>query len=134
MAGIWTVVLVVFVLMVSLILYLCWRLVKIKRYIEAMDEHINTIIRDTNNRLFTKNEMRKMLRGAYANEDWYYWEDETCEWKEVIHNDKIYWRTECGNTFQLIDGTPGENHMNYCPFCRKIIKEKRLDDENENSN
>lgn len=75
-----------------------------------------------------------MANILYGNEDWYYWEDETCEWTEVSHNDYYFWETECGNTFQLIDGTPSENHMNYCPFCRKIIKEKRLEYEHENNN
>ena len=48
--------------------------------------------------------------------------EDTCKWTEVSHNDYYFWETECGDTFQFIDGNPSNNHMVYCPYCgRKII-------------
>jgi hypothetical protein len=29
--------------------------------------------------------------------------------------------TECGGTWCLMDGTPPENSMKYCPYCGKLI-------------
>lgn len=44
---------------------------------------------------------------------------QTCEWKE--DEDSGAWETECGKMFEIIDGTPLENKMVYCPFCGKVI-------------
>jgi hypothetical protein len=46
-----------------------------------------------------------------------------CIWIE--HFDPDYWQTGCGNEFQIIDSTPKENGMVYCPFCGKKIKEEK---------
>jgi hypothetical protein len=39
----------------------------------------------------------------------------TCKWWEQY--DYNIWETECGLEWETIDGTPKENHMNYCPKC-----------------
>lgn len=40
-------------------------------------------------------------------------------WKEEsdYDGDSIYVCSECGETWTLIDGTPQDNNMRYCPHC-----------------
>lgn len=40
-------------------------------------------------------------------------------WKEEsdYDGDSIYVCSECGETWTLIDGTPQDNNMRYCPNC-----------------
>lgn len=45
-----------------------------------------------------------------------------CTWHESAYDYNI-WESECGLTWELIDGTPKENGMNYCPRCGEKIKE-----------
>ena len=45
-------------------------------------------------------------------------ENETCRWH--VDDDGIY-VTECGNLFEIMDGTPAENEMRYCPYCGREI-------------
>jgi len=45
-------------------------------------------------------------------------EAKTCEWTYYDH--PFYepdWRGSCGVAWVIIDGTPEENHMNFCPQC-----------------
>ena len=44
-----------------------------------------------------------------------------CKW--TPDENGIY-DTECGQRFEITEGTPKENHMKYCPYCGK-----QLDDE-----
>jgi hypothetical protein len=50
---------------------------------------------------------------------------EQCYW---IEDDDDVWDTECGNRFEIIDGTPHENYMHWCPYCGKSLQEVQLDD------
>ena len=45
---------------------------------------------------------------------------ERCVWTQ----DKEWgtWETECGNIFELTDGTPHQNAMHYCPYCGKPLR------------
>ena len=47
---------------------------------------------------------------------------DTCEWTE---NEGGCWDAACGGKFEVIEGTPNENSMNYCPYCGKSLKEVR---------
>jgi len=63
----------------------------------------------------------------------------TCIWKYEDNDD--YWKTACGNAFQLLEGTPAENGMRFCPYCgggltvapledyRQRLREFELDDD-----
>jgi hypothetical protein len=42
-----------------------------------------------------------------------------CRWIE----NESYWETSCNFDWFVNDGTPSDNHMNYCPMCGKIIVE-----------
>jgi hypothetical protein len=42
----------------------------------------------------------------------------TCAWG--ADDDGIY-ETECGNAFQLNDGTPADNNMVYCCYCGRLL-------------
>ena len=44
-----------------------------------------------------------------------------CKW--TPDEDGAY-DTECWNRFELMHGTPKENHMEYCPYCGKQIDEE----------
>lgn len=46
----------------------------------------------------------------------------TCEWEEDRDGN---WETACGEMFVIIDGTPTENSMRYCPYCGNGLKEVR---------
>ena len=43
---------------------------------------------------------------------------ENCEWKQ---DENGVWNTECGNMFEVTEGTPHDNQMNYCPYCGKHL-------------
>ena len=43
-----------------------------------------------------------------------------CVWTE---DEDGAWDTHCGNRFLIIDGTPTENDMAFCPYCGKAIVE-----------
>ena len=47
-------------------------------------------------------------------------EPEICTWEADSEGN---YSTSCGETFTLIDGTPEENRMKYCPYCGKPIKQ-----------
>lgn len=44
-----------------------------------------------------------------------------CEWIESDHGSYIC--SACGEDWVLNDGTPEENHMNYCPRCGAIMED-----------
>lgn len=41
-----------------------------------------------------------------------------CEWKQ---DENGVWETECGNMFEITEGTPNENDLKYCPYCGKHL-------------
>ena len=46
--------------------------------------------------------------------------EDKCEWTQ---NEDGIWETACGNMFEVMEGTPHENQMNYCPYCGKYLVE-----------
>lgn len=40
-----------------------------------------------------------------------------CQWQE----DGEAWATQCGEYFQIENGTPGDNRMMFCPYCGRPI-------------
>jgi len=44
-----------------------------------------------------------------------------CIWME--DDDGIY-QTSCGNAFEFMNGTPDDNHMKFCPYCGKLLRQK----------
>ena len=45
-----------------------------------------------------------------------------CQWEDDING---VWETECGNEFELIEGTPVGNNMKYCCYCGRPLEEIR---------
>ena len=45
---------------------------------------------------------------------------EECVWSLDCEGN---WETSCEETFVLIDGTPSENRLNYCPYCGKPLRD-----------
>ena len=46
---------------------------------------------------------------------------DSCQW---IEDDATgHWDTDCGNIFEIIEGTPKHNEMKYCPYCGKRLAE-----------
>lgn len=43
-----------------------------------------------------------------------------CGWTQ---DENGAWETECGNMFEVTDGTPYENDMKFCPYCGKALAE-----------
>lgn len=45
----------------------------------------------------------------------------SCEWiYDAIYD---YWETTCDNQYTIIEGTPVDNGMEYCPICgRKLVR------------
>ena len=41
-----------------------------------------------------------------------------CEWKQDKNG---VWETDCGNMFEIIDGTPSDNDLKFCPYCGKNL-------------
>jgi hypothetical protein len=48
-----------------------------------------------------------------------------CLWA-LEDDDAGVWETECGGAFILIEGTPTENNMAFCPYCGKRLSEADL--------
>ncbi len=45
-----------------------------------------------------------------------------CQWSEAIGYEDEYWSTSCGVDWTMIEGTPTENGMNFCPSCgRRLV-------------
>lgn len=47
--------------------------------------------------------------------------DNKCKWAYDYNYDM--WETRCANAFTLMNGTPKENKMIFCPYCGKKIDE-----------
>jgi hypothetical protein len=48
--------------------------------------------------------------------------DNACLWTYDENHD--YYETECEHAFCIIEGTPKDNDMKFCPYCGKEIKTK----------
>ena len=45
----------------------------------------------------------------------------TCRWSE--DGDGGPWATQCGNYFEITEGTPDENGFKFCCYCgRKLVQ------------
>lgn len=42
---------------------------------------------------------------------------DTCVWERADNEYEAVWKGLCGAEFILIEGTPAENGMKYCPSC-----------------
>lgn len=53
-----------------------------------------------------------------------------CRWTYDWYQDT--WDTSCGQSFTVIDSTPSQNDMRYCPYCGgvldEIIEKRALED------
>jgi hypothetical protein len=43
-----------------------------------------------------------------------------CVWE---YQGEGVWDTECGDSFIILEDTPHENNMEYCPFCGRELQE-----------
>lgn len=43
-----------------------------------------------------------------------------CGWAPVPGDDEN-WKTDCGEYWMLLEGTPAENDMKFCPMCGKKL-------------
>jgi hypothetical protein len=48
--------------------------------------------------------------------------NDTCTWKEMDEFDSRAFDTGCGHAFELNDGTPSSNEMQFCCYCGKRIE------------
>ena len=55
-----------------------------------------------------------------------------CTW--IYDEQYDCWRTACGHAFSLIDGTPAENGMKFCPFCGRGLTVVESDEEEGSCN
>lgn len=47
----------------------------------------------------------------------------TCTWTQDKWADYNPWSTACGGEFEITNGSPSENEMNFCPYCARRIVE-----------
>jgi hypothetical protein len=47
----------------------------------------------------------------------------TCLWSHA-DDDTDVWETSCGHAFTIIDGTPGDNHMEFCCYCGRPLEQE----------
>lgn len=59
--------------------------------------------------------------------------DEVCAWTERLSDwdGSTEWNTNCRNDWQFDDGNPEENHMLFCPFCGRSLKQVLYDSADE---
>lgn len=43
-----------------------------------------------------------------------------CKW---MQDEDGTWHTECGNMFEVTEGTPHENQMHFCTYCGKHLEQ-----------
>lgn len=46
--------------------------------------------------------------------------DEICNWNQE-DDDWGSYETDCGQSFNLTDGTPDDNNLKFCCFCGKAL-------------
>lgn len=47
-----------------------------------------------------------------------------CSWIQEDDPEICYWKTGCGNSFYFTEGTPTDNHMKFCCYCGKLLKQE----------
>ncbi len=75
--------------------------------------------------------------GAFG--DCPHWESEYNVWSKMTDTPKFctweydhfydYWETSCGDAYQIVDGTPTDNKMKFCPYCGKELVEQQINKE-----
>ena len=53
-----------------------------------------------------------------------------CVW-EFDYDETYSWITSCGKKFYIVEGTPVENEMKFCPYCGKKIVTRIYQDKGE---
>lgn len=48
-----------------------------------------------------------------------------CDWHQDEHQGET-WGTDCGHYFTIIDGSPADNEMKFCPFCGDEIEQHEV--------
>ena len=48
-----------------------------------------------------------------------------CRW-HLYNEDQNVWEADCGNLFTLIEGSPKDNEMQFCPYCSREIDEMEV--------
>ena len=71
--------------------------------------------------------LHKLCLAGIADEFERLFTSEVCTW--TYHPDGPglwcdYWETGCGNEFEMVDGSPTDNDMKFCPYCGKRLEEK----------
>lgn len=61
-----------------------------------------------------KEELRPVVRGEWVETEMYY-------------DDYAWVCSVCGEPWTLVDGTPSENNMNYCPNCGAEMRRRTND-------
>ena len=65
-----------------------------------------------------------------ALQGWRYEERPRGKWIYKQESDYEFWEcSNCGEPWDLIEGTPKDNNMNFCPNCGAQITEEATDDE-----
>ena len=68
------------------------------------------------------------LRAALAQQD----ESETCTWHQDGDSDSGVYATSCRRFFNLTDGTPEDNKMQWCCYCgKRLVQELITEDGDE---
>lgn len=53
--------------------------------------------------------------------------EKSCEWIQTDF-DSNTWDSDCGNSFDLNDGSPSDNGMKFCPYCGRPLTEVKYQD------
>ena len=48
---------------------------------------------------------------------------DSCKWTPDENDINNIYDTECGQRFEITEGTPKDNHMNFCTYCGKQLDE-----------
>jgi len=73
-----------------------------KQYYRKLNTYFNQLAKDIN--------MKRFIIEHKKYNDF-------CKWTD----NGQYYETSCGECFEIINGTPADNGMIYCPYCGKII-------------
>ena len=95
----------------------------VEQALEALDHEIDT-------RRCKASTLRAMisLRAALAQQA----EPETCTWHQDGDSDSGVYATSCRHYFNLEDGTPEDNKMQWCCYCgKKLVQELITEDGDE---
>ena len=101
-------------------------LVTMRQFVAKVDIEAQTVIDNENSHVsmyFDAMQQNEQLRAQLAAAG-------ECEWKYDEGPTWDYWQGSCGVEWSLIDGTPAENKMNYCPSCGKKLVEAKTQEVN----